>query len=289
MAEKSCGDIVLLDITDGMPQGKALDIVQSAPVVGFDSGLIGTNDYRDTTDSDVVVITSGAGRKPGMSRDELLKINGAIVSEVAHNVANCSPDGIIIVVTNPVDAMTYLALRVSGFLPNRVLGLSGVLDGARFSSFIAAELGMPASEISALVLGGHGQNMVVLPRLSTVGGRPLTEMLPQETIARLVERTINGGAEVVGLLRVSSASYAPSAAIARMIEAIILDKKEILPCAVYLEGEYGIKDTVVGVPVKLGKNGIEEIIELKLIDEEKKALKSSAEVTRQLIDTMKLG
>jgi malate dehydrogenase len=224
-----------------------------------------------------------------MSRDELLKINGAIVSEVAHNVANCSPDGIIIVVTNPVDAMTYLALRVSGFLPNRVLGLSGVLDGARFSSFIAAELGMPASEISALVLGGHGQNMVVLPRLSTVGGRPLTEMLPQETIARLVERTINGGAEVVGLLRVSSASYAPSAAIARMIEAIILDKKEILPCAVYLEGEYGIKDTVVGVPVKLGKNGIEEIIELKLIDEEKKALKSSAEVTRQLIDTMKLG
>ncbi len=221
-----------------------------------------------------------------MSRDELLKTNVAIVSEVTRNVASHSPDSIIIVVTNPVDAMTYLALRLSGFPRGRVLGLSGVLDSARLSSFIAAETGVPASEVSALVLGEHGQNMVIIPRLATVKGRPLTEILPQETINRLVERTINGGAEIVGLLKTGSAFYAPSVAVARMVEAIALDKKEILPCATYLKGEYGIKDTVIGVPVKLGKSGIEQIIELELTDDEKKALQSSAEVVRKLIESI---
>ncbi len=289
LAEKGCGDIVLLDIIEGLPQGKALDILQSAPVLGFTSCLTGTNNYRDTAGSDVVVITSGTGRKPGMSRDELLKTNVAIVSEVTRNVASYSPDSIIIVVTNPVDAMTYLALHLSQFPRGRVLGLSGVLDSARLSSFIAAETGAPASEVSALVLGEHGQNMVIIPRLATVKGRPLTEILPQETINRLVERTINGGAEIVGLLKSGSAFYAPSAAAARMVEAIVLDKKEVLPCAAYLQGEYGIKDTVIGVPVELGKNGIEQIIELELTDDEKKALQSSAEAVKKLVKTMKLG
>ena len=279
----------MLDIIEGLPQGKALDILQSASILGFNSCLTGTNNYRDTANSEVVVITSGAGRKPGMSRDELLKTNVTIISEVTRNVVDHSPDGIIIMVTNPVDAMTYLALKVSGFPRSRVLGLSGVLDSARLSGFIASETGAPASEVSALVLGEHGQNMVIILRLATVKGRPLTEILPQEAINRLVERTINGGAEIVGLLKTGSAFYAPSAAAACMVEAIVLDKKEIMPCAAYLQGEYGIKDTVIGVPVKLGKNGIEQIIELALTDDEKKALQSSAEVGRGLIDSMRLS
>ncbi len=279
----------MLDIIEGLPQGKALDILQSASILGFNSCLTGTNNYRDTANSEVVVITSGAGRKPGMSRDELLKTNVTIISEVTRNVVDHSPDGIIIMVTNPVDAMTYLALKVSGFPRSRVLGLSGVLDSARLSGFIASETGAPASEVSALVLGEHGQNMVIIPRLATVKGRPLTEILPQEAINRLVERTINGGAEIVGLLKTGSAFYTPSAAAACMVEAIVLDKKKIMPCAAYLQGEYGIKDTVIGVPVKLGKNGIEQIIELALTDDEKKALQSSAEVGRGLIDSMRLS
>ena len=289
LAEKSCDDVVLLDKIEGLPQGKALDILQSAPILGFSGCLTGTNNYRDTAGSDVVVITSGAGRKPGMSRDELLKMNMASVSEVTRNVVSHSPDSIVIVVTNPVDAMTYLALRESRLPRGRVLGLSSVLDSSRLSSFIAAELNVPASEVSALVLGEHGRNMVVIPRLATVKGRPLTEIIPQETIERLVERTINGGAEIVGLLKSGSAFYAPSAAAARMVEAIALDKQEIMPCAAYLEGEYGIKDTVISVPVKLGKSGIEQIIELELAGDEKKALTDSAEAVRKLIDTMKLG
>ena len=279
----------MLDIIEGLPQGKALDILQSASILGFNSCLTGTNNYRDTANSEVVVITSGAGRKPGMSRDELLKTNVTIISEVTRNVVDHSPDGIIIMVTNPVDAMTYLALKVSGFPRSRVLGLSGVLDSARLSGFIASETGAPASEVSALVLGEHGQNMVIILRLATVKGRPLTEILPQEAINRLVERTINGGAEIVGLLKTGSAFYTPSAAAACMVEAIVLDKKKIMPCAAYLQGEYGIKDTVIGVPVKLGKNGIEQIIELALTDDEKKALQSSAEVGRGLIDSMRLS
>ena len=289
LAEKGYADIVLLDIIEGLPQGKALDIIESAPALGFNSRITGTNSYREMANSDVVIITSGTGRKPGMTRDQLLKANVEIVSEVIGNVAKYSPDCIIIMVTNPVDAMTYLALKVSGFVPSRILGLSGVLDSARLCSFIAAELNVPVAEVSAYVLGEHGQNMVVIPRLAQVKGKPITKLLPQETINRLVERTINGGAEIVGLLKTGSAFYAPSAAAARMVEAIILDKKEIMPCAAYLQGEYGIKDIVIGVPVKLGKNGIEEIIEFELTSEEKAALKSSAEAVQKLIKTMKLG
>lgn len=288
LVEKGYADIVLLDIVDGLPQGKALDILESAPVLGFNSSIIGTNDYRDTADSDVVVVTSGISRKPGMSRDELLEINVKIVSGVTQNIARYSPNCSIIMVTNPVDAMTYMALKISGFAPNRVVGLSGVLDSARLSSFIAAELKVPATEVSSLVLGEHGQNMVVIPRLAKVNGKPITELLPQEAVDRLVERTIKGGAEIVGLLKTGSAFYAPSAAAARMVGAIILDSKETLPCAAYLQGEYGLKDIVIGVPVKLGKNGIEEIIELGLTSEEKAALKSSAEAVRRLVDSIQI-
>ena len=289
LAEKGYADIVLLDILEGLPQGKALDIIESAPILGFNSRITGTNSYRETANSDVVIITSGTNRKPGMTRDQLLKANVEIVSEVTGNVAKYSPDCIIIMVTNPVDATTYLALKVSGFVSSRILGLSGVLDCARLCSFIAAELDVPVAEVSAYVLGEHGQNMVVIPRLAQVKGKPITKLLPQETINRLVERTINGGAEIISLLKTGSAFYAPSAAAARMVEAIILDKKEILPCAAYLQGEYGIKDIVIGVPVKLGRGGIEQIVELELTEEEKKALASSAEAVRQLVATMNLG
>lgn len=288
LVEKDCADVVLLDIVGGLPQGKALDILESAPIVNFNSSILGTNSYQDTANSDVIIITSGTNRKPGMTRDELLKTNAKIVSEVTSNITKYSPNCIIIVVTNPVDAMTYLALKISGFNPNRVVGLSGVLDCARFISFIAAELDVPVSEISAYVLGEHGQNMVVIPRLASVKGKPITKLMPKETINQLVERTLKGGAEIVSLLKTGSAFYAPSAAAAYMVESIILDRKEILPCTAYLTGEYGIKDVVIGVPVKLGKNGIEEIIELELTSEEKKALKKSAEAVRKLVESMKL-
>ncbi len=237
----------------------------------------------------MVIITSGSGRKPGMTRDELLLTNTKIITEVTRNAVNHSPNCIIIMVTNPVDAMTHLAIRASQFPRNRVFGLSGVLDSARFTSFIAAELKTSAANISACVLGEHDKNMLIIPRLTTVKGTPLTEILPQETIDKLVERTIKGGAEIVDLLKTGSAFYAPSAAVAQMAEAIILDKKEILPCAALLEGEYGIKDTVISVPVKLGRNGIEQIIELELTADEKQALAKSAEAVRELIKTMKLG
>ncbi|MCJ7769675.1 MAG: malate dehydrogenase [Dehalococcoidales bacterium] len=286
LVEKDFADIVLLDIVAGLPQGKALDIYQSSPITDFSSKITGTNDYQDTAGSDVVIITSGIGRKPGMTRDELLEINVKIVSEVTWNVTRYSPGCIIIVVTNPVDTMTYLSLKVSGFTPGRVVGLSGVLDSARFSTFIAAELDVSLGEVSAFVLGEHGRNMVVIPRLATVNGKPITELLTKETINRLVERTINGGAEIVSLLKTGSAFYAPAAAAACMVEAIIQDKKEILPCAAYLKGEYGIKDVVIGVPVKLGKNGIEEIIEFDLTLEEKEALQNSAGAVRKLINSI---
>ena len=278
-----------MDIIQGLPQGKALDILQSAPILDFDTHLTGTNSYQETADSEVVIITAGFGRKPGMTRDELLSANMKIVAEVTRNVVNYSPNCIIIMVTNPLDAMTYLAIQTSNFPRNRVIGLSGVLDAARFSSFIAAELKVSPADISACVLGAHGRNMVVIPRLTTVKGTPITEILAQETIDKLVERTIRGGAEIVELLKTGSAFYAPSAGIARMAEAIILDKKEVLPCAAYLDGEYGIKDTVIGVPVKLGRKGIEQIIELELTAEEKAALTSSAEAVKQLVDIMKRG
>ena len=283
LAERDYADIVLLDIIDGLPQGKALDILESAPILNFNSRLIGTNSYSETANSNVVIITSGSPRKPGMTRNELLRTNINIITEVTRNIVNHSPNCIIIMVTNPVEAMTYLALHISQFSRNRVLGLSGVLDGARLGSFIAAELNVPVESISACVLGQHGENMVIIPRLSTVNGTPITELLPQETIDKLVQRTIGGGAEIVGLLKTGSAFYAPSAAVAQMVGAIILNKEEILPCATCLDGEYGIKDTVITVPVKLGRNGIEQIIELELTEEEKAALVKSAEAVRQLI------
>ncbi len=289
IVEHGYADVVLLDIVEGLPQGKALDIQESAPILNFDSHLSGTNNYQDTADSDVVIITSGSARKPGMSREDLLLTNMKIVAEVTRNVVSHSPDCIIIMVTNPVDAMVYLALNVSKFPRHRVLGLSGVLDGARLSSFIAAELKVSVEDVSACVLGEHGKNMVVVPRLSTVNGTPITKILPQETIDKLVERTIGGGAEIIGLLKTGSAFYAPSAAVVQMAEAIILGKKKILPCAACLEGEYGIKDTVISVPVKLGRNGIEQVIELELTTEEKEQLANSASAVQELVKVMKLG
>jgi len=288
MAERGYADIVLLDIIKGLPQGKALDILESAPICGFDTRITGTNNYQETADSDVVVVTSGSARKPGMSRDELLQANMNIASEVIRNVVNYSPNCIITMVANPVDAMTHLAINISQFPLNRVLGLSGVLDTSRFRSFIAAELDVSVKDVFACILGQHGEAMVVLPRLSTVRGVPITELLPQQTINKMVERTIKGGAEIVGLLKTGSAFYAPSAAVAQIVEAIILDKKQILPCAAYLDGEYGIQDTVITIPVKLGRNGIEQIIELELTAEEKTALVKSAEAVQQLVKTMKL-
>jgi len=277
-----------VDIVPGLPQGKALDILQSAPILNFSSHLTGTGDYRETVDSEVVIITSGLPRKPGMTRDQLLLANMKIVAEVTRNVVNNSPKCVIVTVTNPLEAMTYLALRTSKFPRSRVVGLSGVLDAARFSSFIAAELKVPPTDISACVLGSHSKSMVVIPRLTTVKGRPVTDILPKETIDRLVARTVEGGSEIVGLLKTGSAFYAPSAAATRMAEAIILDKKEILQCAACLDGEYGIKDTVIGVPVKLGKGGIEQIIELELTKEERHALAASAEGVQELVKAMKL-
>ena len=289
IAERGYADIVIMDIVEGLPQGKALDILQSAPILNFNSHLTGTNSYQETTNSDVVIITSGIARKPGMTRDELLLANRDIITNVTSNVINYSPDCIIIMVTNPVDAMTHLVLQVSKFSRNRVFGLSGVLDAARFSSFIAIELNVSVEDVSACVLGQHGENMVIIPRLSTVNGIPLTKILQQETINKLIERTIKGGAEIVGLLKTGSAFYAPSAAVAQMVDTIILDKKKVLPCATYLDGEYGIKGTVIGVPVKLDRNGIEQVIELELTAEEKTALTNSAKAVQQLVNIMKLG
>jgi len=278
-----------VDIVPGLAQGKALDILESAPTLNFDTSITGTNSYQETAGSEVVIITAGLFRTPGMTRDELLLANMKIVAEVVGKVVKHSPNCIILMVTNPLDAMTYLAIQTSQFPRNRVIGLSGVLDSARLSTFIATELKVPVADVSACVLGAHGRNMVVIPRLTTVKGTPLNKLLPQETIDKLVERTIMGGREIVDLLKTGSAFYAPSAAVARMAEAIVLDKKEILPCAALLQGEYGIEDTVIGVPVRLGKKGVEEIIELELTTEEKQLLHDSAEGINQLIKKMGVG
>ena len=289
IVERGYADIVLVDIIEGLPQGKALDMLESMPIFGCDRHIIGTNSYQETANSDVVVITSGVPRKPGMTREELLQVNMKIVTEVTQKVVKHSPNCIIIIVTNPLDAMAYLALRTSQFPKNRVVGMSGMLDTARLRSFIAAELNVSVEDVFACILGQHGEAMVVVPRLTTVCGMPITKLLPQETVDRLVERTKKAGAEIVGLLKTGSAFYAPSAGAAHMVEAILLDKKQILPCAAYLDGEYGIKDTVITVPVKLGKNGIEQIIELELTTEEKAALTSSAEAVQELVKMMKLS
>ncbi|MFC1897356.1 malate dehydrogenase [Chloroflexota bacterium] len=288
IVERGYADVVLVDIVDGLPQGKSLDMLESMPIFGCDRHIIGTNNYQETADSDVVVITSGVPRKPGMTREELLQTNASIVAEVTRNVVSHSPNCIIIVVTNPLDAMTYLALRTSRFPKSRVMGLSGVLDTARLRSFIAAELNVSVADVFACILGQHGEKMVILPRLCTVCGIPITKLLSQETINRLVERTLNAGAEIVGLLKTGSAFYAPSAGVAQMVEAIILDKKQILPCDTYLDGEYGIKGTVISVPVKLGKSGIEQIIELELTVGEKSALANSAQAVQELMKAIKL-
>ncbi|NWF78095.1 MAG: malate dehydrogenase [Chloroflexi bacterium] len=288
IAEKGYADIVLLDIIEGLPQGKALDMLEATPVTESDVKIIGTNDYQETANSDIVVIASGVPRKPGMSRDDLVLTNMKIVQEVTRKVVQYSPNCIIIMVTNPLDAMTQLALHVSKFPRNKVFGQSGILDSARFRTFVAQELGVSVKDVFACVLGGHGDTMVPIIRLCTVAGVPLTELLPKEKIDGLVKRTVKGGGEIVNLLKTGSACYAPAAATAQMVDAVVLDKKEILPCAVYLDREYGIKGVVVGVPVKLGKNGIEQIIELKLTPEESAALKKSAEAVRELVKLMKL-
>ncbi len=288
IAERGYADVVLVDIIEGMPQGKALDILQSGPILNFDSNIIGTNGYEETADSNIVVITSGVARKPGMSRDDLILTNMKIIKEVTENVVKHSPNCIIIMVTNPLDAMTQLAFHVSKFPKNRVIGQSGILDSSRFRTFIAMELGVSVDDVAACLLGGHGDTMVAIPRLTTVGGIPMTELLPKDRVDAIVERTVKGGAEIVGLLKTGSAYYAPSAAAVQMVEAIIFDKKKILPCAAYLEGEYGITGAFVGVPVKLGTSGIEQIIELKLTEEERAALKRSAEAVKELVAIMKL-
>ena len=289
IAEKGYADVVLVDIIEGLPQGKALDILQSGPILASDSQVIGTNSYEETADSDIAVLTSGIARKPGMSRDDLILTNMKIIKEVTENVVRHSPDCIIIMVTNPLDAMTQLALHVSKFPPNRVIGQSGILDSSRFRAFIAMELGVSVDDVAACLLGGHGDTMVAIPRLTTVGGVPMTELLPKDRVDAIVERTVKGGGEIVSLLKTGSAYYAPSAATVQMVEAILFDKKKILPCAAYLEGEYGISGAYVGIPVKLGAKGVEQIIELKLTHEESEALKRSVEAVKELVSIMKLG
>ncbi|MEY3284501.1 MAG: malate dehydrogenase [Acidobacteriota bacterium] len=288
LVSKELGDVVLVDILEGMPQGKALDLAQAGPIEGYDSVLVGANDYKATADSDVVVITSGIARKPGMSRDDLLNTNAGIVGSVTEQIARTSPNAIIIVVSNPLDAMTQVAFKRSGFPKNRVIGMAGVLDSARMRCFLAEALNVSVENVTAFVLGGHGDTMVPLPRYSTCAGIPVTELLPKDQLEAIVKRTASGGAEIVNLLKTGSAYYAPSAAAVEMVEAIIKDKKKILPCAVYLEGEYGINGLFVGVPVKLGANGIEEIIQINLTTEERAALHKSAAAVQELVDILKL-
>ncbi len=282
LAEKNCYDIVLVDIVEGVPQGKALDITQAGPVCGYNSRVVGTNGYDETAGSSVAVITSGVPRKPGMSRDELLATNTKIVQSVVREIAFRSPDAILVMVTNPLDVMVHVARRVSGFPKSRVLGMAGVLDSARLRSFIAQELGVAGTDVQAMVLGGHGDTMVPLLRYTTVAGRPVTEQLPKERWEALIRRTREGGAEIVNLLKAGSAYYAPSASVVEMVEAILKDQKRILPCAVQCEGEYGLQNVVVGVPVKLGRNGAEAIVEYELTAEERAALHASATAVREL-------
>lgn len=285
IAAKQLGDVVLVDIAPGLPQGKALDLMETGPVEGYDSRVVGSNGYEETAGSSVVVITAGIPRKPGMSRDDLLKTNYNIVKSVTEQVASRSPDAILIVVSNPLDAMVQTAFRVSGFPRERVMGMAGVLDSARFRSFIAAELQVSVDNVHAFVLGGHGDTMVPLPRYSTVAGIPITDLMSADVIDRLVERTRNGGKEVVDLLK-TSAWYAPGASIVEMVDAILQDRKKILPCAAYLEGEYGINGLYVGVPAKLGHGGVEQIIEIELTLEERSALQKSAAAVRELVDVI---
>ena len=287
IADKELADVVLVDVVEGVPQGKGLDIQQSGPVQGYDVSLAGANDYELTADSDIAIITAGFPRKPGMSRDDLLLANYEVIRIATEQVARHSPNCIIIVVTNPLDAMAQAAHWVSGFPKHRVVGMAGVLDSARFRTFIAAELKVSVENVTAVVMGGHGDTMVPLVRLSGVSGIPLTELMDQATIDKIVDRTRNGGAEIVKYLKTGSAYYAPSAAAVEMAESILKDKKKVLPCAAYLEGEYGIDGLYVGVPVKLGAGGIEKIYEIKLTADEQAMLKKSADAVQELVDVLK--
>ena len=281
LAEKELCDVVLVDIIEGMPQGKALDLAEAAPIEKHDAHLIGTNTYEASAESDIVIITAGIARKPGMSRDDLIGTNAKIVRSITEQASRYSPESIIIIVSNPLDAMCHVAYETSGFSKNRVMGMAGILDSARFRAFIAAELNVSVESTHAFVLGGHGDLMVPLPRYSTVGGIPITELLSRERIDALVNRTANGGAEIVSLLKTGSAYYAPASGAVEMAESILKDKKKILPCAAYLEGEYGIHDLFIGVPVKLGAVGIEQIVEVRLTDEELAALHRSARTVEE--------
>ena len=287
LVENQLADVVLVDILEGIPQGKALDLLEAGPVQGYDFMLTGSNDYKSTQDSDIVVITAGLPRKPGMSRDDLLLKNAGIVKAVTVEVAQNSPDALIIVVSNPLDAMCHVAKWTSGFPRQKVVGMAGILDSARFRTFIAQELNVSTESTHAFVLGGHGDTMVPLPRYSTVAGIPITELIPKDRLDSLIQRTRDGGAEIVKLLKEGSAYYAPSAAVAEMVESILLDKKKILPCTAFLEGEYGINGLYLGVPVKLGSSGIEDILQINLSTDEKVALQRSAASVEELVGVLK--
>lgn len=278
--------VTVVDILEGIPQGKALDILESAPVYGYDTRVVGSNTYDVIEDSDIVVITAGIARKPGMSRDDLLQTNAKIVTDVCNNIKKYAPNAMVIVVSNPLDAMCHVALKATGFPSNRVFGMAGVLDSSRYKTFIAEALDVSVEDIQGFVLGGHGDTMVPLPRYTTVTGIPLADLMPQDKIDQIVHRAANGGAEIVAHLKTGSAFYAPSASVVSMIESIVKDKKKILPCAVYLTGQYGINDLYVGVPVKLGKKGIEEVIEIKLTDAEKQQLRKSADAVEELVKAL---
>lgn len=282
LAEKGIFDVVLVDVVEGMPQGKALDLSQVGPVSGSDAQITGANDYGPTAGSDLFIVTAGIARKPGMSRDDLLKTNTGIVKAVAEQIKKTSPNAFVIVVSNPLDAMCYVMKQVTGFPRERVIGMAGVLDSSRMATFIAQELKVSVKNVNAFVMGGHGDTMVPMPRYTTVAGVPLPELLPKDKIDAIVKRTANGGAEIVALLKTGSAFYAPSASAVQMAEAILFDKKHILPCAIWLQGEYGLKDVFVGVPVKLGAKGLEQILQLKLTPEEQAALNKSADSVREL-------
>jgi malate dehydrogenase len=286
LALRDYADIVLVDIVEGLPQGKALDLMQVGPLMRFDSHLSGSNGYEETAGSDIVVITSGIARKPGMSRDDLLKTNMGIVGSVTSQVVASSPEAILIVVSNPLDAMCHVAFDAAGFPRERVIGMAGVLDSARFRTFISMEAGVSVEDVSAMVLGGHGDTMVPLSRYSTIAGIPITEYLPADRVKAIEDRTANGGAEIVGLLKTGSAYYAPGTSVVEMVDAILLDKKRVLPCSVLLQGEYGISDLFVGVPVKLGATGVEQILNLNLTDDETAALKKSASSVQVLVEAM---
>ncbi|MEI6778260.1 MAG: malate dehydrogenase [Chloroflexales bacterium] len=287
LAAKELGDIVLLDVVDGIPQGKGLDLLEAAPIEGFDVRVTGTNNYADTADSDVIVVTSGAPRKPGMSREDLIKVNATITRDCISKAAPLSPNAVIIMVNNPLDAMTYVAAETAGFPKERVIGQAGVLDSARYRAFIALETGVSVEDIQAMLMGGHGDEMVPLPRFSTISGIPVSEFIPADRLEAIVDRARKGGGEIVNLLKTGSAYYAPAAATAQMVEAVIKDKKRVLPVAAYLNGEYGLSDMYFGVPVVLGAGGVEKIIELPLNDAEKALVTKSADAVRATLDILK--